>query len=487
VRELLPSDVELKAHAEKGAATLYRIKRAQGVPGVGIRSSTSSVLAALRKYDLIGNKHIPAAYLRNTRDVRLKVLAGILDTDGGYQNHTNQFILTQKVERLIDDVVALARSLGFACYKKEIQSKCCNNGKVGTYYTVNIVGAGIEEIPTVLPRKQARERVKAKDVRRVGFTLERVEDDNFYGFELDGNHRYLMDDYVVLHNSNSKSLYISLFEKAFGDYCIKFPITLLTQKRAASNAATPEVARSRGKRFASLQEPSEDEKLNIGLMKELSGGDRIQARGLFKEPVEFYPQFKMLLLCNHLPCVPSDDGGTWRRIRVVEFTSRFCENPRPDLPNEFPIDYELQDKLPAWREHFMALLIHYYDRYQTEGVKEPEAVLKVTREYRENNDHLARFASERLVPEADQTSSLEDILAEFLSWVKSENIPQFKAPKKIDFDKGITRVTQVKSVIKKGCGRHFKGLRLLTETTSAADESPAAGASASAAAPPTAT
>ncbi len=471
VRELLPVDVEMTGRAQRGAAMYYRIKKAPGVRGVGVKCTTSSVKAALFKYGLIGNKHIPAAYLHNTRDVRLKVLAGILDTDGGYQKHTNQFSLTLKVERLIDDVVVLARSLGFACYKKQIQSKCCNNGKIGTYYTVNIVGAGLEEIPTVLPRKQARERVKAKDVRRVGFTLERVEDDHFYGFELDGNHRYLMEDFIVLHNSNSKSFYLTLFEKAFGDYCIKFPITLLTQKRAMSNAATPEIARARGKRLASLQEPSEDEKLNIGLMKELSGGDRIQARGLFKEPIEFNPQFKMLLLCNHLPSVPSEDGGTWRRIRVVEFASRFCDNPRPNM-NEFPIDYDMNDKLNSWREHFMALLIHNFDRYQAEGLKEPEAVVKVTKAYRESNDHVARFVTETVV-KVDETAfvTVDELLSEFQDWAKRENIPQTKGMKRADFDQAIARVTGLRSVLKKG-GRQFKGLKIVREDD-APDDAPA--------------
>jgi hypothetical protein len=80
------------------------------------------------------------------------------------------------------------------------------------------------------------------------------------------------------------------------------------------------------------QEPSEQDRINIGFMKELSGNDRIMTRGLYKEPCEFKPQFKMILTCNELPEVPSDDG-TWRKIRVIEFTSKFCENPVK--PNEF--------------------------------------------------------------------------------------------------------------------------------------------------------
>ena len=50
-----------------------------------------------------------------------------------------------------------------------------------------------------------------------------------------------------------------------------------------------------------LQEPSEDEKMNIGFMKELTGGDRIIARGLFQDPIEFKPQFHMILILLGYP------------------------------------------------------------------------------------------------------------------------------------------------------------------------------------------
>ncbi len=106
------------------------------------------------------------------------------------------------------------------------------------------------------------------------------------------------------------------------------PIALLTQKRAASNSAQGELERTKGRRFAVMQEPSEQDKINIGFMKELSGNDRILCRALYKEPYEFKPQFKMILTCNELPEVPSDDGGTWRRIRVIEFLSKFCEKSK---------------------------------------------------------------------------------------------------------------------------------------------------------------
>lgn len=236
--------------------------------------------------------------------------------------------------------------------------------------------------------------------------------------------------------SNSKSKLVELFEKSFGDYCIKFPITILTMKRAASNAANPELARAKGKRFACLQEPSEDEKIEIGAMKEYSGGDRIMARPLYSNPFEYVPQFKMLLLCNHLPRIPSDDGGTWRRIRVVEFTSKFVDDPQGE--NEFPIDMELSKKLEDWREHFMALLIHYYKRYVSEGMKEPEEVTVCTRDYKRQNDHLADFIHNCTEPHPGSFLTLSDAFAELKAWLKDDNIPM-KTPTKPELEKYLTK------------------------------------------------
>ena len=246
--------------------------------------------------------------------------------------------------------------------------------------------------------------------------------------------------------SNGKSLSVTLMEKAFGDYCCKFPVTLLTQKRAASNAASGEIARAKGRRFAVLQEPSEDERLNIGFMKELSGGDKIQCRELYKSPVEWRPQFKLFLLCNHLPSVPSDDGGTWRRIRVVEFGSKFVNSPTRE--NEFAIDMQLPQKLDSWKEHFMAMLVDYHRRFAHAKSEEPEAVMACTRDYQRNNDHMADFLDTCIeqAPEPATTLTIDDAFQEFKDWVKNDQIP-VKPPKKRDIqsylDRYMARSTQI--------------------------------------------
>jgi P4 family phage/plasmid primase-like protien len=222
--------------------------------------------------------------------------------------------------------------------------------------------------------------------------------------------------------SNGKSCCVDLFEHAFGDYCCKFPVALLTQKRVASNAATSELARAKGRRFACLQEPGEDERLNIGFMKELTGGDKVFGRLIYKEPIEFKPQFKMILTCNHLPAVPSDDGGTWRRIRVVEFTSRFVENPNPNNASEFKLDTTLTSRFNDWRTHFMALLVHTYDTVvKTHGIVEPEPVMACTLQYQRENDRFSEFFDSHIVPREGSSIAMDTLYDEFKFYVRTAN------------------------------------------------------------------
>lgn len=221
--------------------------------------------------------------------------------------------------------------------------------------------------------------------------------------------------------SNSKSICVSLFEKCFGDYCCKLPVALLTNKRAASNAASSEIARTKGRRFAVLQEPSENERFNVGIMKELSGGDKIMARSLYREPFEFQPMFKMILTCNHLPEVPATDEGTWRRIRVVEFKSKFTDRPDPTKSNHFPIDGDLPNKMETWKETFMSMLIERYKRYRANGLSEPQEVLQCTMEYQKNNDFIQDFVESCTSALENNFVSTNEVYAVFKTWAHENN------------------------------------------------------------------
>ena len=218
---------------------------------------------------------------------------------------------------------------------------------------------------------------------------------------------------------NGKSKLIELFQKTFGDYTTTFPSSLLTKIRAAAETATPNLAAAKGKRFAVLQEPEKGEKLNIGLMKELTGGDKITARMLHKDPIEFYPQFKLVLTCNNKPEVTEIDDGTWRRIRNLEFRSRFVDTPDPNNTFEFPIDDELSRKMEHWPEAFMWILLEEYKIYKRKGIYEPASVKENTNEYKNNSDPCSQFFSERIKESKGESIHIDEAFTQFLEWFKS--------------------------------------------------------------------
>ena len=154
---------------------------------------------ALRELGIFRDKAVPHVYKTASRRNRLELLAGLIDTDGHYDG--KGYALTLKSERLLDDAIFVARSLGLAAYKSAVQKKCHNNGVVGTYFSCNISG-DIDAIPCRLPRKQAKPRGQVKNVLNVGIKVEPVGDGDYYGFEIDGPDRlFLLGDFTVTHNT----------------------------------------------------------------------------------------------------------------------------------------------------------------------------------------------------------------------------------------------------------------------------------------------
>lgn len=224
--------------------------------------------------------------------------------------------------------------------------------------------------------------------------------------------------------SNGKSTIIELFERTFGDdYCGKFPVTLLTKDRANSNACTPELQDVMKKRFASMQEPNDNDVIHTGAMKEYTGGDKIYSRGLFSTPTPFKPQFKLVLLCNKMPHIKGWDYGTWRRIRVVNFTSSFVDHPNPENPNEYSKDKTLSDKFDGWKEAFMWMLLEYMKRYKREGMHEPLQVVQASKEYKKRSDSYLQFIDDNFEHTANEQDkmSFQDVVEAFKMWWRNTN------------------------------------------------------------------
>lgn len=252
---------------------------------------------------------------------------------------------------------------------------------------------------------------------------------------------------------NGKSKVIELFKKCFGGYARNLDVALLTQKRAAASSASPGLAKCRGVRFVDMAEPDRGERMNIGLMKHLTGGDTIEARQLYKNPFEFKPVFKIVLLCNDLPKVPHDDEGTWRRLRVVHFPSKFTDKPNPDPKKyEFPRDSKLSENFERWAEPFMYLLLDYYQQYLTNGLHEPEQVKQATTEYQKTSDMYADFVEDILEASSGDSIRQDLLFGTFRSWFKDNQSGKMGTAKEF--------YNQMEAKIGKRTGSIFKGYKI---------------------------
>ena len=201
---------------------------------------------------------------------------------------------------------------------------------------------------------------------------------------------------------NGKSKLVELMRMTLGDYQTSLQSTVLTRKRPESGAANPDIMAAKCRRFIYLQEPDDKEPMNTSRMKQFSGEDMVEARGLFQDQEKFVIMGKLIMMCNSLPPVTSMDRGTWRRIRVIEFVSKFVLPDHPEYiskrPNVFLIDPMLDKKLRAWREPFLALLVHIYEtEYIPNGLNPvPGAVMRAVDKYKESFDVYARFRNERI-------------------------------------------------------------------------------------------
>lgn len=211
--------------------------------------------------------------------------------------------------------------------------------------------------------------------------------------------------------ANGKSQLLNLMKLAMGEFGEKVEVTLLTRKRNNANEANTEKIKLMNKRFAFLSEPEDGEKINIGLLKELTGSEEIVARGLYQESMSFVMEAKLFLACNELPEIKGEDTALWRRIRVIDFPSRFVDEPKEE--NEFKIDRTLPSRMredPSWRQTFMKILLDYYYR----DVVEPDDIKMRTNEYRGENNDFYMWMCENIEPKENNILKLQDVIEIYL-------------------------------------------------------------------------
>ena len=223
--------------------------------------------------------------------------------------------------------------------------------------------------------------------------------------------------------SNGKSFLMLLMEMALGDDLATCWSTALLKQDFDICAPNPELADGKGKRFINIQEGKKDGTLNMETVKKITGGDRLRARNLFENGCKFVIIGRIWLSLNTFPAIQDIDDGTWRRIRVILFKSRFTDNP--DLVNEseniYLADENLKREIHKYLPSFMSLLIKMYGDYAINGNEVPQSVIEETENYKNSQDVVSMFFKEMLVKDEKGRLHMSHLYAIYNKWCSRNN------------------------------------------------------------------
>ncbi|MBL1242970.1 MAG: replicative DNA helicase [Sulfurimonas sp.] len=191
-------DLQLSEQHPKDKCPVYSIT--SGKRGVSNKKD-KSLQKKLREIGVLNNKHIPHSYIQNSEKNRLQLLAGLIDSDGYYDDRFHVFEIVQKNEVLTRQIKYLADSLGFRVSFKTKKARIKKINYECDVYRIRIVG-NLDKIPTKVARKQARLLLSKREHTHTGIKVEYDKVDDYYGFTIDGNHLFLLEDMTVTHNTS---------------------------------------------------------------------------------------------------------------------------------------------------------------------------------------------------------------------------------------------------------------------------------------------
>ena len=212
---------------------------------------------------------------------------------------------------------------------------------------------------------------------------------------------------IILYGtgSNGKSTLLGVIGDILGDYAAQIESSTLMVKRGES--INNDIARLAGRRFVSAIEAEAGKRLAESLVKTMSGGDRMVARFLHKEFFEFKPEFKVFLATNHRPRIYGTDHAIWRRIRLVPFDVVI-----PDGEQDSTLPEKLRRELPG----ILAWMVRGCFDWQQHGLGEAEEVMAATQDYRNDQDVLREFLTERCYEHSGASATSKDLYEAYKLW-----------------------------------------------------------------------
>lgn len=269
------------------------------------------------------------------------------------------------------------------------------------------------------------------------------------GYSLTGS----IDEQVLFFlygtGQNGKSTFAETLKHLFGSYMIKATTALYTLNRNGSEPL-PEIARLVGKRLVTGSETEEGARLAESRVKDITGGDTLTGRELYCSAFNFPPTHKLWIYGNHRPDVRGNDEGVWRRIKLIPFEVHIPDHEK---------DPHLLEKLLQELSGILNWAVKGCLEWRKQGLGTPQTVIEATAEYREEEDEIGEFISERCVREGRVDRS--QLYTAFQGWSDNRGIRMPLRPKA--FAKAL-RARDGIGRAKSGNTRYWTGIALSRDT-----------------------
>lgn len=246
---------------------------------------------------------------------------------------------------------------------------------------------------------------------------------------------------------NGKSVFLDILNEVFGNYSTNIqPQAIMASKN--NSDASPEIAKLDGARLVTTTEPNEGERFDEGLLKQLTGGDRVSARKLYENEFEFTPQFKLWMATNHKPYVRGRDEGIWRRFIIIPFDKQI---PLHEIDRD--LTKKLKRELPA----IMRWCVDGFLEWQRIGLSEPKIIKEQRDEYRVEMDSTEAFIEECCNVESSKYVKTSELFKAYDFWAKENN--QYRMS-----NKKFRSEMEKKFTVKKSSYEYYQGIEVKSDS-----------------------
>lgn len=233
------------------------------------------------------------------------------------------------------------------------------------------------------------------------------------------------------NGSNGKSLLFKLLNETLGDKIIRNLGEMALKGGQANNDS---LYNAKDARILSYNETEDDNdksetKLNMKLIKQLSGEDTVTTAKKYKEEITYLPKYKLIITTNHKPKVNSQDLAVWRRILLINFMVKYIDNDKEmrlydkELFDKGLLKWKDNKKMDKLREHLDAMLvwlvkgaIKYYDG----SIKTPNKIKDWLNKYEEECDEIKDWMEDNCVIDLNNNinSKFDDLYRDFLDYAR---------------------------------------------------------------------